>query len=135
MPNPDWLIFVVFVLSEWGRKKNEGREKDVFKTYLIGTFIRRSDWDVFPCFQFEPNMNVLLWTSFVRTVLVRVSTGKVICPGGRHLPHFQSTSHHLGTCQSIFLKSTFSVCSIQTRHILIFITLLICRSLHYVRKT
>ena len=56
-------------------EKNEGREKDVFKTYLIGTFIRRSDWDVFPCFQFEPNMNVLLWTSFVRTFLVRVSTG------------------------------------------------------------
>ena len=41
-------------------EKNEGREKDLFKTYLIGTFIRRSDWDVFPCFQFEPNMNVLL---------------------------------------------------------------------------
>ena len=56
-------------------EKNEGREKDVFKTYLIGTFIRRSDWDVFPCFQIEPNMNVLLWTSFVRTFLVRVSTG------------------------------------------------------------
>ena len=56
-------------------EKNEGCEKDVFKTYLIGTFIRRSDWDVFPCFQFEPNMNVLFWTSFVRTFLVRVSTG------------------------------------------------------------
>ena len=77
MPNPDWLvlIFVVFVLKWVREKKNEGREKDVFKTYLIATFIRRSNWDVFPCFQIEPNMNVLLWTSFVRTFLVRVSTG------------------------------------------------------------
>ena len=57
-------------------EKNEGREKDVFKTYLIGTFIRRSDWDVFPCFQIESNMNVLLRTSLVRKFLVLVSTGQ-----------------------------------------------------------
>ena len=49
-----------------GRKKNEGREKDVLKTSLIGTFIRNSNSDVFPFFQIEPNMNVFLWTSFVR---------------------------------------------------------------------
>ena len=74
------LAYLCSFCSKWVReKKNEGREKDVFKTYLIGTFIRRSDWDVFPCFQFEPNMNVLLWTCFVRTFLVRVSTGDDIC--------------------------------------------------------
>ena len=41
-------------------EKNDGRENDIFKTYLIGTFIRCSDSDVFPCFQIKPNRNVLL---------------------------------------------------------------------------
>ena len=77
MPNQDWLvlIFVVFVQVSEGAK-NEERENDILKTYLIETFVRRSDWYVFPCFQIESNMNVLLWTSLVRKFLVRVSTGQ-----------------------------------------------------------
>ena len=54
---------------------SERRENDVFKTYLMGMFRRRSDWDVFPCFQIELNKNVLLWMSFEHTFLVHVSTG------------------------------------------------------------
>ena len=46
-------------------EKDEGRENDVFKISLIGTLIIRSDSDVFPCFQIESNMNLLLSTSFV----------------------------------------------------------------------
>ena len=40
-------------------------KNDVFKISLIGTLIIRSDSDVFPCFQIESNMNLLLSTSFV----------------------------------------------------------------------
>ena len=46
-------------------EKDEGHENDVFKTSLIGTLIIRSDSDVFPCFQIESNMNLLLSTSFI----------------------------------------------------------------------
>ena len=41
-------------------EKNKGRGNDFFKTYLIGTFIKRFDSDVFQCFQIKPNMNVFL---------------------------------------------------------------------------
>ena len=67
------LAYLCSFCSKWVReKKNEGREKDVFKTYVIGTFIRRSDWDVFPCFQFEPDMKQArewTWSIFLKIVL------------------------------------------------------------------
>ena len=54
--------------SKWVREKKKMR--DVKKTSLRRTLSERLK-DVI----FEPNVNVLLWTSFVRTFFVRVSTG------------------------------------------------------------
>ena len=47
-----------FQVSE--EEKKEGLENEVFKASLIGTFIRRSNSDVFPRFQIVPSMKVLL---------------------------------------------------------------------------
>ena len=55
--------YMYYEISILVREKNAERENDVFKTFLIGSFIRRSD----QCFRVS-NLNQI-WTSFYERLL------------------------------------------------------------------